>query len=139
MAKREHAQFVVISAKIEAEIAQLAAAERDDFLATLGLDEPGLNRLIRAGYDLLGLITFFTAGPKETRAWTVEKGARAPRAASVIHSDFEKGFIRAETIAYDDYVAFNGEAGAREAGKFRLEGKEYVVRDGDVMHFRFNV
>ena len=101
--------------------------------------EPGLDRLIRAGYSLLGLITFFTAGPKESRAWTVEKGARAPRAASVIHSDFEKGFIRAEVIKYDDYIAFNGEAGAREAGKFRLEGKEYVVQDGDVMHFRFNV
>ncbi len=105
----------------------------------MGLAEPGLNRVIRAGYELLGLITFFTAGPKEARAWTVVKGARAPQAASVIHSDFEKGFIRAETIAYADYIAGNGEAGAREAGKFRLEGKDYVVQDGDVMHFRFNV
>src|SRR5205085_11323622 len=117
----------------------LPAAERDEFLTSLGLQEPGLNRLIRAGYDLLGLITFFTAGPKEARAWTVEKGARAARAAGVIHSDFEKGFIRAEVIAYEDYVTHGGEAGAREAGKFRLEGRDYVVRDGDVMHFRFNV
>jgi len=128
----------VISAKIESEIAQLASAERDDFLATLGLAEPGLNRLIRAGYSLLHLITFFTIGPKEARAWTVHKGERAPQAAGVIHTDFEKGFIRAETIAYDDYVANNGEAGARDAGKLRLEGKDYVVQDGDVMHFRFN-
>jgi GTP-binding protein YchF len=136
-AKQEHAQFVVISAKIEAEIAQLAAAERDDFLSTLGLEEPGLNRLIRSGYALLDLITFFTVGPKEARAWTVHKGARAPQAAGVIHTDFEKGFIRAETIAYADYVANNGEAGAKDAGKMRLEGKDYVVQDGDVMHFRF--
>src|SRR5258706_800159 len=130
---------IAISAKIEEELTQLPPEERDEFLASLGLKEPGLNRLIRAGYDLLGLLTFFTAGPKEARAWTVEKGAKAPRAAGVIHSDFEKGFIRAETIAYGDYIAGNGEAGAREAGKFRLEGKEYVVQDGDVMHFRFNV
>jgi len=137
-AKREGAGCVVISARIEEEVAQLPAGEREEFLASLGLEEPGLNRLIRAGYDLLGLITFFTAGPKEARAWTVTKGSRAPRAAGVIHTDFEKGFIRAETIAYDDYIAANGEAGARDAGKFRLEGKEYVVADGDVMHFRFN-
>ena len=138
MAKAEHAGAVAISARIEEELAQLPAEERADYLASLGLEEPGLNRLIRAGYDLLGLITFFTVGPKEARAWTVYKGARAPQAAGVIHTDFEKGFIRAEVIAYQDYVAFNGEAGAREAGKFRLEGKEYVVQDGDVMHFRFN-
>jgi ribosome-binding ATPase len=139
LAKQQGAACIAISARIEEELTQLPPAERDEFLASLGLAEPGLDRLIRAGYELLGLITFFTAGPKESRAWTVEKGARAPRAASVIHSDFEKGFIRAEVIKYDDYVAFNGEAGAREAGKFRLEGKEYVVQDGDVMHFRFNV
>ena len=137
-AKAEGAGAVVISARIEEEVAQLPAEERKDFLDTLGLEEPGLNRLIRAGYDLLGLITFFTVGPKETRAWTVTRGSRAPQAAGVIHTDFEHGFIRAETIAYDDYVANNGEAGARDAGKFRLEGKEYVVADGDVLHFRFN-
>ena len=134
----EGAASIVISARIEEELAQLPASERSEFLASLGLEEPGLNRLIRAGYGLLGLITFFTAGPKETRAWTVAKGARAPQAAGVIHSDFEHGFIRAETIAYADYIAHNGEAGARDAGKFRLEGKDYVVEDGDVMHFRFN-
>jgi len=139
MAKAQSAGAAVVSARIEEELAQLPAAERDEFLASLGLAEPGLNRVIRAGYDLLGLITFFTAGPKEARAWTVVKGARAPQAAAVIHSDFEKGFIRAETIAYGDYIAGNGEAGAREAGKFRLEGREYVVQDGDVMHIRFNV
>jgi hypothetical protein len=139
MAKAQGAGAAMVSVRIEEELAQLPAAERDEFLASLGLAEPGLNRVIRAGYDLLGLITFFTAGPKEARALTVVKGARAPQAASVIHSDFEKGFIRAETIAYADYIAGNGEAGAREAGKFRLEGKEYVVQDGDVMHFRFNV
>jgi ribosome-binding ATPase len=137
MAKRQGAGCVVISARIEEEVAQLASAERAEFLKDIGLEEPGLNRLIRAGYDLLGLITFFTAGPKEARAWTVTKGSRAPQGAGVIHTDFEKGFIRAETIAYDDYVAGNGEAGARDAGKFRLEGKDYVVQDGDVMHFRF--
>ena len=115
------------------------AADRDAFLADLGLAEPGLNRIIRAAYKLLGLLTFFTAGPKEVRAWTVRQGATAPQSAGVIHTDFERGFIRAETIAYDDYIAGNGEAGAREAGKLRLEGKEYVVREGDVMHFRFNV
>src|SRR6185437_1302201 len=138
MAKRQGARSVVISARIEEEVAQLAPAERDEFLGSLDLTEPGLNRLIRAGYDLLGLITFFTAGPKEARAWTVTKGSKAPQGAGVIHTDFEKGFIRAETIAYDDYVACNGEAGARDAGKFRLEGKDYVIADGDVMHFRFN-
>jgi GTP-binding protein YchF len=137
-AKKEGAAFVVISAKIESEIAQLPPAEREEFLPTLGLEEPGLNRLIRAGYSLLDLITFFTVGPKEARAWTAHKGARAPQAAGVIHTDFEKGFIRAETIAFADFVANNGEAGARDAGKMRLEGKEYVVQDGDVMHFRFN-
>jgi len=138
MAKKQGAKSVVISAKIEEEIAQMPAEDRPDFLASLGLEEPGLNRLIRAGYDLLGLLTFFTVGPKEARAWTVTKGSKAPQAAGVIHTDFEQGFIRAETIAYGDYVAGNGEAGAREAGKFRLEGKDYVVADGDVMHFRFN-
>jgi GTP-binding protein YchF len=136
-AKREGAGCVTISARIEEEVVQLAAEERNEFLGSLGLEEPGLNRLIRAGYQLLGLITFFTAGPKETRAWTVTKGARAPQAAGVIHTDFEKGFIRAETIAYEDYISLGGEAGARDAGKMRLEGKEYVVADGDVMHFRF--
>ncbi|HEY3778319.1 MAG TPA: redox-regulated ATPase YchF [Rhizomicrobium sp.] len=136
-ARREGAGSVVISARIEEEIAQLDSAERAEFLAHLGLKEPGLDRLIRAGYDLLGLITFFTAGPKETRAWTVTNGARAPQAAGVIHTDFENGFIRAETIAYEDYVTFSGEAGTRDAGRMRLEGKDYVVRDGDVMHFRF--
>jgi len=137
-AAREGAGCVVISARIEEEVAQLPAEEREAFLADLGLEEPGLNRLIRAGYKLLGLITFFTAGPKEARAWTVTAGSRAPQAAGVIHTDFEKGFIRAETIAYDDYVSLSGEAGARDAGKFRLEGKDYTVADGDVMHFRFN-
>ncbi|MBV9550005.1 MAG: redox-regulated ATPase YchF [Alphaproteobacteria bacterium] len=138
MARMQGAKSVVISAKIEEEIAQMAPADRKDFLDSLGLEEPGLNRLIRAGYDLLGLITFFTVGPKEARAWTVTKGSKAPQAAGVIHTDFEHGFIRAETIAFADYVAGKGEAGAREAGKFRLEGKDYIVADGDVMHFRFN-
>ncbi len=136
-ARAEGAAAVVVSAKIESEIAVLPREEQKDYLEAVGLDEPGLNRVIRAGYELLHLVTFFTVGPKEARAWTVETGARAPRAAGVIHTDFEKGFIRAETIAYEDYVAGKGEAGAREAGKFRLEGKDYVVRDGDVMHFRF--
>jgi GTP-binding protein YchF len=136
-ARREGAGCVAISARIEEEIAQLHASEREEFLAHLGLEEPGLDRLIRAGYALLGLITFFTAGPKETRAWTIKKGACAPEAAGSIHTDFEKGFIRAETIAYDDYVHFGGEAGTRNAGRMRLEGREYVVRDGDVLHFRF--
>ncbi len=136
-ARKDGAGCVVISARIEEEVAQLPHGEQEEFLTYLGLAEPGLNRLIRKGYDLLSLVTFFTAGPKEARAWTVTRGARAPQAAGVIHTDFEKGFIRAETIAYDDYVTSNGEAGAREAGKFRLEGKDYVVVDGDVMHFRF--
>jgi GTP-binding protein YchF len=137
-AKRDNADAVVISAKIESEIALLPADERGEFLETLGLQEPGLNRLIHHAYHLLGQQTYFTVGPKEARAWTVPVGATAPQAAGVIHTDFEKGFIRAETIAYDDYVRLNGEGGAKEAGKMRLEGKEYVVRDGDVMHFRFN-
>ena len=137
-AAQENAQSVVISAKIEAEVAMLPADERVEYLSALGLSEPGLNRLIRAGYALLGLQTYFTAGPKETRAWTIHKGDTAPQAAGVIHTDFEKGFIRAETIAYEDYVKHNGEVGAKEAGRMRLEGKEYVVQDGDVMHFRFN-
>jgi hypothetical protein len=136
-ARAEGAGCVVISAKIEAELAGLSPEDRQAYLAELGLEEPGLNRLIREGYRLLGLITFFTAGPKKTRAWTVPAGTKAPKAAGVIHSDFEKGFIRAETIAYEDYVACGGEAGAREAGKMRLEGKDYVVQDGDVIHFRF--
>ncbi len=138
MAKAEGARSVVISARVEEEIAQLANEERGDFLSSLGLEEPGLNRLIRTGYELLGLLTFFTVGPKEARAWTVTRGSKGPQAAGVIHTDFEQGYIRAETIAYPDYVAGKGEAGAREAGKFRLEGKDYVVADGDVMHFRFN-
>jgi GTP-binding protein YchF len=136
-ARAEGAGSVVISAKIEAEVAVLERAERQAYLETLGLAEPGLDRLIREGYRLLNLITFFTVGPKEARAWTVEKGTKAPKAAGVIHTDFERGFIRAETISYDDYVALGGEAGAKEAGKMRLEGKDYVVRDGDVMLFRF--
>jgi GTP-binding protein YchF len=136
-AKAEGAGAVVISAAIEAEIATLDATDRAAFLADLGLEETGLTRVIRAGYQLLGLITFFTAGPKEARAGTVHKGAKAPEAAGEIHTDFERGFIRAETIAYDDYVKLGGEAGARDGGKLRLEGKDYVVADGDVMHFRF--
>ncbi|MGH6818115.1 MAG: redox-regulated ATPase YchF, partial [Methylovirgula sp.] len=136
-AAEEGAGAVVVSARIESEIALLPASEQKEFLEAVGLSEPGLNRVIRAGYRLLRLITFFTAGPKETRAWTVPGGTKAPQAAGVIHTDFEKGFIRAEVIAYEDYVAADGEAGAREAGTFRLEGKDYVVADGDVMHFRF--
>jgi GTP-binding protein YchF len=136
-ATREGNRAVVVSAKIESEIALLPPDEQREFLEAVGLEEPGLNRVIRAGYALLGLITYFTVGPKEARAWTVAKGTRAPQAAGVIHTDFEKGFIRAETIAYPDYVALKGEAGARDAGKLRLEGKDYVVADGDVMHFRF--
>jgi len=129
---------VAISAKIESELAQLSDEEQAEYLETLGLKEPGLNRLIRTGFDLLNLQTYFTAGPKEARAWTIKRGATAPQAAGVIHTDFEKGFIRAETIAYADYVALKGEQGAKEAGKMRLEGKDYIVKDGDVMHFRFN-
>jgi hypothetical protein len=136
-AAAEGAAAIVISAKIEAEIAVLPADERESFLSAMDLKEAGLDRLIRAGYRLLDLVTFFTAGPKEARAWTVARGAKAPQAAGVIHTDFERGFIRAETIAYEDYVACGGEAGARDAGKMRLEGKDYVVQDGDVMHFRF--
>jgi len=135
----EGAEVVAVCAAIEAEISQLDEADRADFLAELGLKEPGLDRVIRAGYKLLGLQTFFTAGPKEVRAWTVRTGSTAPQAAGVIHTDFERGFIRAEVIAYADYLAGKGEAGAKEAGKLRLEGKEYVVSEGDVMHFRFNV
>ncbi len=138
-ASRDKAKSVVISAQIESEIALLDAGERAEFLETLGLVEPGLNRLIREAYSLLGLQTYFTAGPKEARAWTIPVGATAPQAAGVIHTDFEKGFIRAETIAFDDYVKFKGEAGAREVGRLRSEGKDYVVQDGDVMNFRFNV
>ena len=126
-------------AAIEAELVELDAAERQEYLQELGFEEPGLNRVIRAGYKLLGLQTYFTAGEKEVRAWTVHIGATAPQAAGVIHTDFERGFIRAETVSYDDFVACNGEHGAREAGKLRSEGKDYVVHDGDVMHFRFNV
>jgi GTP-binding protein YchF len=136
-AENEGAGCVVISAKIESELVELDAEERRSYLADLGLEEPGLNRLIQEGYKLLDLLTYFTVGPKEARAWTIERGTRAPQAAGVIHTDFEKGFIRAETIAYDDYVGLGGEAGARDAGKLRLEGKEYVVKDGDVLHFRF--
>ncbi len=138
-AKRDNAKSVVISAQIESEIALLDPTERAEFLETLGLSEPGLNRLIREAYALLGLQSYFTVGPKEARAWTIPVGTTAPQAAGVIHNDFEKGFIRAETIAYADFVALGGEAGAKEAGKMRSEGKEYVVKDGDVMHFRFNV
>ena len=138
-AARDNAKAVVISAKIESEIAMLDPDERAEFLETLDLHEPGLDRLIHEAYALLGLQTYFTVGPKEARAWTIHIGDTAPRAAGEIHTDFEKGFIRAETIAYDDYVRLNGEAGAKEAGKMRSEGKEYVVQDGDVMHFRFNV
>ena len=135
----EGAEVVPVSAAIEEELSQLDDADRDEFLRDLGLDEPGLNRVIRAAYKLLGLQTYFTAGEKEVRAWTVKAGATAPQAAAVIHTDFEKGFIRAETIAYDDYIKYKGEAGAREAGRLRLEGKEYRVQEGDVLHFRFNV
>ncbi len=138
-ARKEGAGVVVISAKIEAEFAGLSLDERDEFLKDLGLEEAGLNKLIREGYTLLGLLTYFTVGPKEARAWTITAGTKGPKAAGVIHTDFEKGFIRAETITYDDYVVCNGENGAKDAGKMRLEGKEYVVKDGDVMHFRFNV
>ena len=138
-AAEEGAACVVISAQIEAEMALLDGEERTEFLESIGLEEPGLNRLIHTGYDLLGLQTYFTCGPKEARAWTIRKGWTAPQAAGVIHGDFEKGFIRAETITYEDYVACGGEAGAKEAGKMRAEGKDYVVQDGDVMHFRFNV
>ena len=138
MAQAQGAQSVIISAAIEAEVSQLPDEDAQLFLGEMGLEEPGLDRLIRAGYSLLDLITYFTAGPKETRAWTVHRGAKAPQAAGVIHTDFERGFIRAQTIAFNDYVAFKGEVGAKEAGKARDEGKEYVVQDGDVMLFKFN-
>lgn len=138
-AARERAPVVAVCAKIEAELADLDDADKQAFLEDLGFEEPGLNRLIRAGYDLLGLQTYFTAGPKEVRAWTIHKGDTAPKAAGVIHTDFEKGFIRAQTIAFDDFIALKGEQGAKEAGKQRAEGKDYVVKDGDVLNFLFNV
>lgn len=138
-AQTEGAVVVPVCAAIEAEIAQLEESDRADFLQELGLQEPGLNRVIRGAYTLLGLLTYFTAGPKEVRAWTVRRGSTAPQAAGVIHTDFERGFIRAEVIAFDDYLAGKGEAGAKEVGRLRLEGKEYIVQEGDVMHFRFNV
>ena len=136
---QENAKVVPICAAIESEIAELADDEKQEFLNDLGLNEPGLNRVIRAGYELLGLETFFTAGPKEVRAWTFKKGTLAPQAAGIIHTDFEKGFIRAEVIAYEDFIKYHGELGAKKAGKLRLEGKNYIVQDGDVIHFRFNV
>jgi GTP-binding protein YchF len=139
MAKAQGARAVIVSAAIEAEISQMPEGDRPEFLSSLGLEDSGLDRIIRAGYGLLGLITYFTVGPKEARAWTITQGTKAPQAAGVIHGDFERGFIAAETIAYDDYVTLGGEQGAKEAGKMRVEGKEYVVKDGDVMLFRFNV
>ncbi len=139
IARSEAAEVVVVCAAIEAEIAELADVDKAEFLADYGLDEPGLNRVIRAGYRLLGLETYFTAGPKEVRAWTVRAGATAPEAAAVIHTDFQRGFIRAEVVAYQDFIAYQGEHGAKEMGKWRLEGKDYIVQEGDVMHFRFNV
>jgi GTP-binding protein YchF len=138
-AAAEGAAYVVVSAAIEAEVSQLAEADRTEFLEGLGLHDSGLDRVIGAGYGLLGLVTYFTCGPKETRAWTITRGTKAPQAAAVIHNDFERGFIACETIAYDDYVAYKGEAGAKEHGRMRVEGKEYVVKDGDVLLFRFNV
>jgi GTP-binding protein YchF len=138
-AAAEGAEVVPVSAAIEEELSQMDDADRDTFLADMGLDEPGLNRVIRAAYKLLGLQTYFTAGVKEVRAWTVRAGSTAPQAAGVIHTDFEKGFIRAETISYADFLQYKGEAGAKEAGRLRLEGKEYRVQEGDVLHFRFNV
>jgi GTP-binding protein YchF len=139
IAQQENAQVVTICASIEADMAELSDEEKKLFLDELNLTEPGLDRLIHAGYKLLDLETYFTAGVKEVRAWTVPVGASAPQAAGVIHTDFEKGFIRAEVISYDDFIKHNGEPGAKEAGRWRLEGKEYIVQDGDVMHFRFNV
>ncbi|MFA7443579.1 MAG: redox-regulated ATPase YchF, partial [Lysobacteraceae bacterium] len=138
-AQREGAQVVPVCAAIEEELSQLDEADRDVFLADMGFEEPGLNRVIRAAYALLGLQTYFTAGVKEVRAWTVKKGATAPQAAGVIHTDFEKGFIRAETMSYEDFIKYRGEAGAKEAGRLRLEGKDYLVQEGDILHFRFNV
>jgi len=139
IAEAEGASVVPICNKLESEIAELDDSEKAEFLQDLGMEEPGLDRVIRAGYKLLGLQTYFTAGVKEVRAWTVKVGATAPQAAGVIHTDFEKGFIRAEVISYDDFIQYKGEQGAKDAGKWRLEGKEYVVQDGDVVHFRFNV
>jgi ribosome-binding ATPase YchF (GTP1/OBG family) len=139
MAKSQNAAHVIVSAAIEAEVSQLPEEDRASFLADLGLTDSGLDRVIRAGYELLGLITYFTVGPKETRAWTIIKGTKAPGAAGVIHGDFERGFIACETTAYEDYIAYKGEAGARDAGKLRIEGRDYVVKDGDVLLFRFNV
>jgi hypothetical protein len=138
-AEAEGAPVVPVCASIESEIAELDDDEAKEFLAEIGQEEAGLNRVIRAGYALLGLHTYFTAGVKEVRAWTVKVGATAPQAAGVIHTDFEKGFIRAEVVSYDDFIEYKGESGAKEAGKWRLEGKDYIVKDGDVMHFRFNV
>jgi ribosome-binding ATPase len=138
-AAKEGAPVVAVCAKVEAEIADLSDDDKEVFLADMGMHEPGLNRVIRAGYELLGLLTYFTAGPKEVRAWTVVRGSTAPQAAGVIHTDFERGFIRAQTIAFDDFVAFKGEQGAKDAGRMRAEGKEYVVNDGDVMNFLFKV
>jgi GTP-binding protein YchF len=139
IAEEENAVVVAICNKLESEIVELDDEERVEFLAEMGMDEPGLNRVIRAGYDLLNLHTYFTAGPKEVRAWTVRVGATAPEAAGVIHTDFQKGFIRAEVVSYDDFIQHRGEQGAKDAGRWRLEGKDYVVQDGDVIHFRFNV
>ena len=139
LAAAEGAEVVPVCAAIEAELAELADDEKQEFLSEMGLDEPGLDRVVRAGYRLLGLQTYFTAGVKEVRAWTVPIGATAPEAAGVIHTDFQRGFIRAEVVSYEDFVACGGEQGAKEAGRLRLEGKDYVVQDGDVMHFRFNV
>ncbi len=139
LAASEGAEVVAVCAAIESELVELEDDERDEFLKEIGLDEPGLNRVIRAGYKLLGLLTYFTAGVKEVRAWTVRAGSTAPQSAGVIHTDFEKGFIRAEVVSYNDFVEYNGEQGAKEAGKWRLEGKDYITQDGDIMHFRFNV
>ncbi len=138
-AATEGAEVVPVCAAIEEEMAQLEDADRDEFLKDMGLDEPGLNRVIRAGYRLLGLQTYFTAGEKEVRAWQVKAGSTAPQAAGVIHTDFERGFIRAETVAFDDFIKYKGESGAKEAGRLRLEGKDYMVREADILHFRFNV
>jgi len=139
LSEKEGANVVAISAALEAQLIELDDEEKKMFLADIGMDEPGLNRVIRAAFELLGLQTYFTAGKKEVRAWTVRRGSSAPQAAGVIHTDFEKGFIRAEVVSYDDFIQYGGEAPAKDAGKFRLEGKEYIVDDGDVMHFRFNV
>jgi GTP-binding protein YchF len=139
LAASEGAEVVAICNKLESEIAELEEEEKLEFLQEMGMEEPGLDRVIRAGYRLLGLQTYFTAGVKEVRAWTIKIGSTAPQAAGVIHSDFEKGFIRAEVISYDDFIAYRGEQGAKDAGRWRLEGKEYIVQDGDVIHFRFNV